>query len=155
VIALMAICQAFGWAFLAGMHLYGRCYVISIYRSIDGASQIYDTVGWVRPVPWFVTEDGEESTRFHRGRNRGFCSANLDLAVLQARRALLHDSGPITSPALHCGWVWSDARGVKGRGFARAIGVDLTSPTGEPSHSGSAATSAGEGAERFRLPVPG
>jgi hypothetical protein len=56
--------------------------VVRIFAAPDGPEQIYETVGWLGRVPWFLGEDERLSCRFQRGKTRGFYSANTEITVM-------------------------------------------------------------------------
>jgi hypothetical protein len=81
IVSLLIICQGFGWVFLVGMHLYGRCYVVRMFVCEAGDS-VYETLGWATRISWFVSQDEEQACRFHRGKTRGIYNPQTDLTVM-------------------------------------------------------------------------
>ena len=82
VFALLAICQLSAWGFLVGMHVYGRCYVVLIYRSCAGADKVYETIGWLTRQRWFVTADDQQACKFHRGKTQGHYDAKTGITLM-------------------------------------------------------------------------
>ncbi len=81
IVALLVVSLGFGLAFLIGMHIYSRCYVVRMFVS-DSGDSVYETLGWFTRVSWFVSEDEEQACRFHRGKTQGIYNPQADITVM-------------------------------------------------------------------------
>lgn len=83
VVALIVIAQGVGWGALLGVHLYGRCYVVAKYRPKEAAGHhIYETLGWVNRIHYYVDPMSDASVRFHEGRIEGVYDAKSGINLM-------------------------------------------------------------------------
>lgn len=78
-IALLAL------AFPLGMHVFGRCYVSRIVADKSRTLNYYETIGWLRPTRWTLTEDVQGEVVHHAGHTRGFYDPVSGLAGMEVR----------------------------------------------------------------------